>query len=109
MYYCKRCKRFVEGATWEQKTPAHKLVRGSGNNAFYKEVRCEICGSDNLQEASHCEVCGDPTLETYCDFCMDDAKSVARYFAQGNLDKLNLLQDACAEVWIEVKEANNGV
>ena len=107
MYYCERCKRFVEGDTWEQMTPNHKLVRGDGSFAFYKEVRCECCGSDSIEEALECEVCGDPTLETYCEFCMGDAKAVARHFGEGNLDRLNLLQEACEQVWFEVREENN--
>lgn len=104
MYYCNKCKRVVEGATWECETPNHKFrqVGEPSSNPFYHEVRCEICGSDDLEETRDCECCGEPAVEEYCDWCMDEAQSAARHFAKGNIKRVILLQDACEKLWEEM-------
>ena len=86
MYYCEKCKRFVEGSTWESQAPNHKFTRTEepSNNPFYREVRCEMCGSDNLTEANECECCGEPTVETYCEGCMEEAPWVVNHLLKRN-------------------------
>lgn len=111
MYYCEKCKRFVEGSLWEQLTPNHRMTNvgdcGS-ENAFYHETRCEICGSDDLEEADECEFCGEPTLDIYCDWCMDEATTVVRFFIKGYEKRAEarvaLLEEACNKVWLEIQK-----
>ena len=109
MYYCEKCKRFVNGADWECASPNHKMgeVEEASNSPFYREVRCEICGSDDLEEAYKCEYCGEPTLDTYCDWCMDEATAVVRFFIKGHENRaearVGLLEEACNKVWLEIQ------
>lgn len=89
MYYCEDCKRFVVGSKWED-----------------SKTRCEICGGTDLEKVRKCNYCGEPAQNNYCDWCMDEATSVVRWFLRNTtkpLERVDLLQEACSAVWVEMK------
>lgn len=92
MYYCRDCKKFVKGSDWEV-----DILKKGGS-----EVCCDNCGSVNLVEAYKCEVCGEPTLDTYCDWCLSEARSVAKAFIGDSKRKAELLEDMSDKIWMEL-------
>lgn len=76
MYYCRECDSFIEG----------KVVSGGYESVDPPYLVCEICGSDDLEDANRCQACGDyyPTYQEgssidYCQNCIEFARD--RYSA----------------------------
>ena len=63
MYYCNRCKRFVNISRWED-----------------GKKRCEVCGNPDLSKAKKCNICGDPTLDSLCDWCEDEQLKERKHY-----------------------------
>lgn len=70
--HCRDCGEFTEGELYiEIGTRANCGFYGG---AFYKELRCEYCGSDDLEDAEWCSVSGDWITEEDCRECPEDCK-----------------------------------